>query len=196
MDRASRFLWHMECGKKDKKLFKGAIKQLEKVIQKTQDLSLLTDGERRYGNELFEICHEILRNGKRGRPKKVLKKGVKVRVKNKGSRSHTKGRKPKKIQATKSEHPQTPQNLDDSDVHANHLEGFNATLRRCCSAYRRRSNTYAKAIKPLQKRLDLIWCLHNFVNKHFTTKQVPAVNIGVIETPFSFRDLFEIKLPN
>ena len=84
MDRASRFLWELECGRKDRKLFRKAMRTLLRVIEKTGDLSLLTDGERRYGNLLFEICHELLRTGKPGRPKKTLKKGVKVRVKNKG----------------------------------------------------------------------------------------------------------------
>ncbi|WLE98704.1 MAG: hypothetical protein QTN59_07645 [Candidatus Electrothrix communis] len=85
MDRASRFIWALECGKRDERLFKTAIRILLKVIRKTDDLTLLTDGERRYGNILFEICHELLKTGKRGRPRKTLKKGVKVRVKNKGS---------------------------------------------------------------------------------------------------------------
>ncbi len=77
MDRASRFLWEMSCGRKDRKLFRKAIKTLKRVIQKTGDLSLITDGERRYGNLLFEICHELLQTSKRGRPQKTLKKGVK-----------------------------------------------------------------------------------------------------------------------
>ncbi|MCI5195484.1 MAG: hypothetical protein D3919_04495 [Candidatus Electrothrix sp. AW5] len=55
MDRASRFIWALECGKKDERLFKKAMRILLKVIKKTNDLTLLTDGERRYGNILFEI---------------------------------------------------------------------------------------------------------------------------------------------
>ncbi len=47
MDRASRFIWTLECGKKDKKLFKKVIKTLHKIVRQTNDLSLLTDGERR-----------------------------------------------------------------------------------------------------------------------------------------------------
>ena len=82
MDRASRFIWALECGKRDERLFKTAMRILLKVIRKTDDLKLLTDGERRYGNILFEICYELLKTGKRGRPRKTLKKGVKVRVKN------------------------------------------------------------------------------------------------------------------
>ena len=76
-----------------------AIKKLSEVIQSTEDLSLITDGERRYGNKLFQICHELLKTGKPGRPKTVLQKGIKVRIKNKGSQSHKPGRKRKKYQA-------------------------------------------------------------------------------------------------
>ena len=99
MERASRFIWLMECGKKDKKLFKKAIETLCKIIEKTDDITLVTDGERRYGNLLFEICHELVRTGKRGRPKKTLKKGVKVRIKNKGSQSKKRGRKRPKYES-------------------------------------------------------------------------------------------------
>ena len=82
LERASRFIWALECGKRDERLFKNAMRILLKVIRKTDDLTLLTDGERRYGNILFEICYELLKTGKRGRPRKTLKKGVKVRLKN------------------------------------------------------------------------------------------------------------------
>ncbi len=58
---------------------------LVQVIEETDDLSLVTDGERRYGNLWFDICKEVIRTGKVGRPKTTLKEGVKVRVKNKGS---------------------------------------------------------------------------------------------------------------
>ena len=69
MDRASRFIWELDCGKKDRKLFQKAIKSLDSIARQTHDLSLFTDGERRYGNRLFEICHELGHNGKPGRPK-------------------------------------------------------------------------------------------------------------------------------
>jgi len=96
-ERASRFIRALECGKKDERLFKKAMRILLKVIGKTDDLTLLTDGERRYGNILFEICYELLKTGKKGRPRKTLKKGVKVRIKNKGSQKKKPGRKREKI---------------------------------------------------------------------------------------------------
>ncbi len=86
MDRATRFLWEMPCGRKERKLFQQAMALLCEVMQQTSDLTLLTDGERRYGSLLFELWSAVLRTGKRGRPKKTLRKGVKVRLKNSGSR--------------------------------------------------------------------------------------------------------------
>jgi hypothetical protein len=50
MDRASHFIWELDCGKKDRRLFKKAIKILDKIARQTHDLSIFTDGERRYGN--------------------------------------------------------------------------------------------------------------------------------------------------
>ena len=64
-----------------------------KVINTRGDLALITDGERRYGPVLFELCSELVRTGKRGRPPRTLLKGIQVRVKNKGSRAPKRGRK-------------------------------------------------------------------------------------------------------
>jgi transposase-like protein len=70
LDRASRFIWEMQCGEHNTHLFKQAIATLAQIIEQTDDLSLFTDGERRYGNLLFEICQEVIRTGQIGRPKK------------------------------------------------------------------------------------------------------------------------------
>lgn len=144
MERATRFIWEMSCGKKDKELFLTAIKQLILVIQKTRDVTLLTDGERRYGNFLFELCSEIIKTGLPGRPKKTLPAGVKVRLKNKGSQSHKRGPKKQKYEAPQPEHPATTQDIQSNEIHADHLEATHASLRRRNSAYRRKTNTYAK----------------------------------------------------
>ena len=169
------------------------MKLLCRVIEKSEDISLITDGERRYGNILFEICCQSLKTGKRGRPKKTLKKGVKVRVKNKGSQSHKRGRKRPKYQTPHPEQPETTQNLNYQQIQANRLEGFNASLRRKSAAYRRKTNTYAKKTTRLQQRLDVLWIIHNFIRTHFSIKQIPAVAIGIIDTGLTFTDVFAIK---
>jgi|GEM_PF-1207054 len=129
-NRATRFIWELRCGERERELFEAAIQLLSQVTEQTEDLTLLTDGERRYGNLLFEICQEVLRTGKPGRPKKSLPKGVKVRIKSKGSQEQKRGRKRPKYQAPRNEHPDTRQTVADSDIHANHAEGFNSSPRR------------------------------------------------------------------
>lgn len=93
MDRASRFLWELDCGKREESLFQQAVERLARVIEQIDNLNLFTNRERRYGNLLFEICSEVVRTGKPGRPKTTLKPGVKARVKNKGSQARKRGRK-------------------------------------------------------------------------------------------------------
>lgn len=193
MERASRFIWEMKCGQHDRSLFQKAIETLRRLIAQTQDLTLVSDGERRYGNLLFEICRQALRTGQVGRPRQTLPKGVKVRLKNKGSQAHPKGPKRPKYQAPQPEHPETTQDLAEQDIHANHLEGFNAGMRRKLACYRRRTNTYAKQEETLQTRLDVHWVLHNFVRSHFTTRLVPAVALGILERGLSMVELFKVR---
>src|SRR4029434_5557342 len=183
----------MHCGRKDRKMFQKAMGLLCHVIQQTGDLTLLTDGERRYGSLLFELCSQALRTGKRGRPKKTLPKGVKVRLTNKGSQRHRRGPKRLSYQAPYPEHPDTPQPLATTEIHANHLEAFHTSLRRRCAAYRRRTNMYAKNTRRLQARLDVYWIVHSFVVVHFTTRQVPAVALGVLESGFSLNEVFFLR---
>jgi transposase-like protein len=191
MDRASRFIWEMKCGKKDRTLFLYGIRMLKQVIERTRDITLVTDGERRYGKILFEICHEVVRSGAKGRPPKVLLEGVKVRLKNKGSQgSETKRTK---YEAPQREHPQTEQNIQNHDIHANHVEAFNGSLRRRNSAFRRRCNTYAKNVSSLQRTLDLGWIAHNFIRVHFTTKKVPAVALGILDRGLQWADVFKMQ---
>ena len=40
----------------------------------------------------------------------------------------------------------------------------------------------------LQRTLDIYWVMHNFVRKHFTTKEVPAVKIGILNAALSGLD--------
>ena len=193
MERASRFIWDLSCGKKDRTLFFHSIQLLRVVIERTKDLALITDGERRYGNILFEICSEVVRTGARGRPPKVLREGLKLRLKNKGSQRSKNKRK--KYESPHREHPDTVQNIDDKDIHANHVEAYNASLRRRNSAYRRKTNTYAKTVTGLQRTLDLQWIAHNFIRRHFTTKMVPAVALGILQERLSWEQILMVVKP-
>jgi len=152
MERASRFIVEQRCGKKDKQMFKDVMATVVDYIKQSEDVTFLSDGERRYGNTLFEMCAEILRTGLRGRPPKTLPPGVKVRLKNKGSQNSKPGRKRPKYQAPHREHPDTEQTIDEQDIHANHVEAQNAALRRKNSAFRRRTNM----LNP-KKGFNVLW---------------------------------------
>jgi len=194
MDRASRFLWELQCGRKDRKLFRKVLKTICKLVAQAEDVTLITDGERRYGKILFDICHELLYTGKKGRPRKTLKKGLKVRINNKGSQSRKKGRKRPKYETPCPEHPETDQNIENTAIHANHCEAFNSSLRRRNSAFRRKTNTYAKNDEGLQRTLDISWVVHNFIRPHYTTKLVPAVALGIIEKGLTWEEILMIPL--
>jgi hypothetical protein len=44
MDRATRFIWDMHCGRKDRKMFKKAMRLLCQVIEQTGDLTHVQGG--------------------------------------------------------------------------------------------------------------------------------------------------------
>jgi len=192
MDRPP-FYCRQKYGKKDASLFNNIMKTVCKYVDKTGDITFLSDGERRYGNTLFELCSTELRTGKVGRPPRTLPKGVKVRIKNKGSQHHKRGRKRPKYQAPQREHPDTVQNLPDSEIHANHVEAQNASTRRRNSTFRRKTNTYAKTKENLQRTLDVHQIIHNFVRPHWTTGKVPAVAMGIISKPFTIKTILTMQ---
>jgi len=194
LERASRFLWTIKCGRKERRLFLEAVGTLAELFDQSETLALFTDGERRYSQLLFNICHEVFHNGKRGRPFKVLPKGFVVRLKNKSSKRRDSEGKLKKVETPKQEHPETDFSPKESEIHANHLEAFNSSLRRYLSAFRRRTNTYAKSVLGLQRVLDIFWMVHNFIRPHFTTRTIPAVAIGILEKGLTWEDLLQLRI--
>ena len=118
---------------------------------------------------------------------------MKVRLKNKGAQAHKRGPKRPKYQSPHPEHPDTEQNIDNTAIHANHLEAFNSALRRRMACFRRKTNTYAKEKAALQIRLDAYWVLHNFIRAQFTTRNVPAIALGILEHPLSWAQIFRIQ---
>src|SRR6266568_9202786 len=53
-------------------------------------------------------------------------------------------------------------------------------MRRKCATFRRKTNMYAKSTKGLQRLLRVYWVVHNFLRVHFTTREVPAVALGIL----------------
>ena len=164
------------------------------MARQTHDLRIFTDGERRYGNLLLEICYDLVNNGKPGRPKKTFKRGVHFRIKNKGSQAHKKGPKRPKYQGPWAEHPETNRTIAEADIHANHAEAFFSSLRRKCATFRRRTNMYAKSTKGLQRLLRVYWVVHHLLRVHFTIQEVPAVALGILERRLSVQEIFQMQM--
>ena len=189
MERASRFIVDQRCGNKDEEMFRNVMNTVAGYVNQSQEVSFLSDGERRYGNRLFDLCSEQLHHNKQDSSLKTLPEGVRVRIKNKGSQNTKPENRRPKYEAPWREHPDTKQTLNDSDIHANHIEAQNAALRRRNSAFRRRTNTYAKSTKGLQRTLNVHQIIHNFVRSHWTTGKVPAVALGVLEKPLCLESI-------
>ena len=147
MERATRFIWTLECGEKQRKLFLEAVVTLVDIFDQSEELVLFTDGERSYSQLVFAICHELFYSGQPGRPPQVLPKNLVIRLKNKSSQRRDSQGKLQKVEKPKREHPETSISIEEREVHANHVEAFNSSLRRDLSAFRRRTNTYAKSMR-------------------------------------------------
>ena len=56
MERVSRFIIDERCGKKDAQMFQDVMGTVVDYVNQSEDVTFLSDGERRYGNTLFEMC--------------------------------------------------------------------------------------------------------------------------------------------
>ena len=116
-----------------------------------------------------------------------------MRVKNKGAQKHKRGPTRNKYQAPQQEHIETAQDLADPEIHANHVEAQNAAARRKNSVFRRKTNIYAKTKEGLQRTLDVHQLIHNFVRPHWTTREVPAVSMGILLKSFTLEDILTMQ---
>ena len=71
---------------------------------------------------------------------------------------------------------------------------FISSIRRSLSAFRRRTNNYAKSVSGLQRVLDIFWMFHNFIRCHFTTRKVPAVALGILQKGLTWEELLQIRI--
>ncbi|MFM7438633.1 MAG: hypothetical protein ACKO2V_08500, partial [Snowella sp.] len=130
MERASRFIWHLKCGKKEQKLFLEAMMTIAELFERsTESLQLFTDGEKRYSQLLFDICHEVWKTGKRGRPSKLLPKGLVIRLKNKSSKRRDAEGKLKKVETPKPEHPEITEKLEEKERLRQQMEDLREQIR-------------------------------------------------------------------
>ncbi len=123
------------------------------------------------------------------RDRTVWREGLEVAFKVKGFQE-----KPH-VELIRQEHPFTaisPQ----SEVHANHNEAQNSSLRRRASAYRRGQNHYTKVVEGLQRDLDVQRLIHNWVRPHWGLEKnrAPAIAMGYhLERPVAMLSLLSSR---
>jgi hypothetical protein len=187
IERETRYWIGATAGLKNAKLFEQGVKSAWDWAKSSTTIRWFTDGERRYGQELWKLASRYLKQEETTAAypyRKVWREGLEVAMKIKGSQGRA------RIEWVKVEHPLTVIS-DKSDVHANHNEAQNAALRRRASAYRRRQNLYAKQVEGLQRVLDIQRLIHNWVRPHWSLNQgvTPAMAMGYSCRRFSLNEL-------
>lgn len=178
VERRSRYCTKHVTGNREEKLFDEHIDVLLKFVG-TANAHLVSDGERWYASCLWKHAEARVtlsgeKNSKRGRPKgssSCLRKGMVLQRKVKGSQNRNSNRG--RHEAPLPHHPQSSL-LEETDVHANHTEAYNASLRRRCSSFRRRTNMYAKDNKGLERALGAQRVIYNWVRPHFYHGKTPG----------------------
>jgi hypothetical protein len=191
IERHSRYWVDAQAGLKDASLFEKVVKSVWNWAKPSEWIRWFTDGERRYGKELWKLASVYLPEKERTQSygyRKVWREGLEVAIKVKGSQG-----KPH-VEWLRPEHPFTAISAK-SDVHANHNEAQNSSLRQRASAYHRRMNHYAKIIEGLQRALDVQRLIHNWVRPHWVLgkNQTPAMAMGYLERPVTMLELLSSR---
>jgi transposase-like protein len=183
LERTTHVMLALEPGTDDR--IRDAVSRVTRAV--TADLRIVSDGDPRFGLALLEQRGEPFFSGRRGRPPRVLREGYEAVMKIKGAQSSK--RKGARVRPVRT-HPAT-RPLADAEVHANHCEATNAMLRRRCSAYRRRTNCYAKTRPGLRRACAVQRAVHNYVRPHpgLARGVTPAMAAGWCDRRLSFVEL-------
>lgn len=175
------------AGCKDDNLFREGMELLWNWVMLATSICFFTDGEARYAKCFWQLASVWLKSHETtaefGRCK-VWREGVEVASKVKGSQGR------RRVRRSKPEHPFTAIS-PKSEVHANHNEAHNSSMRRRCSAYRRRQNHYAKNMDGLNRAVTVLRLIHNWVRPHPSLEKnvTPAMAIGFIDRPVSILEM-------
>lgn len=191
IERQSRYWIEASAGLKDAQLFEQGVQNAWQWAAPSDWVRWFTDGERRYGKELWKLASVYLpsRLTTEAYPyRKVWREGLEVAIKIKGAQGN------RRVEWLNQEHPFTAMS-PKSEVHANHVEAFNSALRRRATAYRRRQNHYAKQVKGLQRALNVQRLIHNWVRPHWGLgkTQTPAMAMGFIKRPVKISEILLSK---
>ena len=175
------------AGLKNIQLFQRSTQAAWQWAKKCASVRWFTDGEQRYAQQLWILASLYLKAKEYSKAygrRKVWREGLEVAMKIKGSQGR------KRVKWIKPEHPYTAIS-PKTEVGANHNEALNSSIRRRCSAYRRRTNTYAKNVQGLQRSLDVLRLVHNWVRPHSSLGKgiTPAMALGLYHRPIQMEEL-------
>jgi len=175
------------AGKKDAHLFELGTQKAWQWAKGCASIRWFTDGEPRYAATLWLLAHQYLKAREYSKAygrRKVWREGLEVAMKIKGSQGR------RRVRWVKPEHPYTAIS-PKAEVEANHNEALNSSIRRRCSTYRRRTNTYAKKVEGLQRAIDVLRLVHNWVRPHSSLgkETTPAMALGFYHRPIKMEEL-------
>ena len=87
-------------------------------------------------------------------------------------------------------------NSEDSEtLNTSFIERLNLTIRQSASFLTRRTTCFTRFEEFLEKQLDILRCHYNFLRPHHALKfgpeiRTPAMQAGLVNRRFSFRDVF------
>lgn len=191
LERHSRYWIGAIAGSKDDNLFRLGMEVMWNWVMLAAYVCFFTDGEARYSKYFWQLAHVWLHpceTTPESGCRKVWRQGIDVASKVKKSQGR------RRVRRSKPEHPFTAIS-PNVDVHANHNEALNSSIRRRCSAYRRRQNHYAKNIDGLNRAVTVLRLIHNWVRPHPSLGKnvTPAMAIGFINRPVSFLELLSSR---
>jgi hypothetical protein len=190
IERNSRYWVNATVGQRDEQLFEQGVQLSWQWAEACQFVRWFSDGERRYAKQLWKLASVYLsyREYPKRRQRKVWREGLEVAIKVKGSQGK------RRVEWLRSEHPWSAISAK-SEVHANHTEALNSSIRRRCSAYRRRQNHYAKTSKGLQQAVTFQRLVHNWVRPHWSLGKhtTPAMAMGFAPRPIKMEEFLNLR---
>lgn len=185
IERNSRYWVSAIVGRRDEQLFEQGVQASWQWAEACQFVCWFSDGERRYAYQLWKLASVYLsdREYPKRRQRKVWREGLEVAIKVKGSQGK------RRVEWVKPEHPWSAISAK-SEVHANHTEALNSSIRRRCSAYRRRQNHYAKTRQGLQQVVTFQRLIHNWVRPHRSlgSTQLQQWSWGLLNAPSRWKN--------
>ena len=191
MERMSRYWINATVGKRTENIIELGTQNAWRWAQGCEFIRWFTDGEQRYANKLWSLASIYLRHHEASHVfpyRKVWRYGLEVARKIKGSQGHRRWEWPRP------KHPYTAVSPEQA-VHANHCEALNSSIRRRCSAYRRRQNTYAKTQQGLTRAITAQRLIYNWCRPHWSLEKhtTPAMAMGYCQRIISIEEFLMMR---